>query len=196
MLRTFVAVKIASTPDLRRIHSCLMELGDRFRPVALDNLHVTLKFLGDTSESQVAEICAVARRVVDGMAAMHVRLRGLGVFPNVRRPSVVWMGLHQPDALCRIAADLDRELAPLGFAPEKRAFQPHLTLLRIKARPPERLFSLLAEEKATDFGIVPIDEVQYLKSELGPRGARYTKLATFTLGNSVKAVRRIEESKG
>jgi 2'-5' RNA ligase len=182
VLRTFVAVKIASTPELRRIRSRLAELGERFRPVALDNLHVTLKFLGDTSQSQVSEICAVARRVGDGVAATHVTLRGLGAFPNVRRPSVVWVGLDQAEVLCRIAADLEQALAPLGFAPENRAFQPHLTLLRIKARPPEELFSLLAQENATDFGVVPIDDMEYLQSELGPRGARYSKLATIALG--------------
>ena len=183
MLRTFIAVKVAPTPDLRRIHSRLVELGDRFRPVALDNLHVTLKFLGDTSESQVPEICAIARHVVDGVAAMHVRLKGLGAFPSVRRPSVVWVGLDEAEALCRIVADLEQALAPLGFALENRAFQPHLTLLRIKARPPEQLFALLAQESATDFGVVPIDKIEYLQSELGPRGARYTELATFALGN-------------
>jgi len=195
VLRTFIAVKITSTPDLRRVHSRLVELGDRFRPVALDNLHVTLKFLGDTSESQVPEIGAAARRVIDGVAATHVRLRGLGAFPNARRPSVVWVGLEQAEVLCRIAADLEQALAPLGFAPENRAFQPHLTLLRIKARPPEQLFALLAQESATDFGVVPIDKIEYLQSELGPRGARYTKLATFALGKSVEGVKKVEESK-
>ncbi len=189
VLRTFFAIKIAPTPDLRRIHSRLGELGDRFQPVGLDNLHVTLKFLGDTLESQVPEICTVAKRIVDGLGATHVRLMGLGAFPNLRRPSVVWVGLDQAEHLCRLAADLDRALAPLGYALESRAFQPHLTLLRIKTRPPEQLFSLLSDEKESEFGLVPIDEVEYLQSELG---ARYTKLATFTLRKTVEGV---EESK-
>jgi len=191
MLRTFIAVKIAQTAGLRQLHARLSELGDRFRPVAVDGLHVTLKFFGDTSESQVSEICAVAKRVVESQAATHVRLKGLGAFPNPRRPSVVWVGLDQSELLSRIAADLDRELVPLGFARESRAFQPHLTLLRIKSRPPDQLFSLLADEAETDFGIVPIDDVEYLQSELGPRGSRYTRLATFRLAH-----RDVEESKG
>src|SRR5262245_757214 len=85
VLRTFMAVRIAPTPDLRRLHARLLELGDRFRPVSLDNLHVTLKFLGDTNESQVPEICTVARRIADSAQAMHVRLKGVGAFPNPRR---------------------------------------------------------------------------------------------------------------
>jgi len=105
----------------------------------------------------------------------------VGAFPNVRRPSVLWVGLQNSETLGRIAADLNRELAPLGFAPEERAFQPHLTLLRIRTRPPDDFFALLSEEATTDFGTVPIDEVEYLQSELTPRGSRYTRLATFSL---------------
>jgi RNA 2',3'-cyclic 3'-phosphodiesterase len=181
MLRTFFAVKIDPTPGLRRLHARLSALGDRFRPVALDNLHVTLKFLGDISESQVPEICSVSKRVVDGRAAIHVRLSGLGAFPGARRPSVVWVGLAGAETLHEIAADLDRALSPLGFVPEARSFQPHLTLLRVKSRPPEELFSLLAEESGADFGMVPIEAIEFLQSELTPRGSRYTKLATFAL---------------
>jgi len=181
VLRTFISVKIAPTPDLRRLHSRLLDLGDRFRPVALDNLHVTLKFLGDTMDAQVPEICTMIRRVADSAPAMHVRLLGVGAFPNARRPSVLWVGLHQAEPLCGMAAELDNALAPLGFAPESRGFQPHLTLLRIKSRPPDEVFSLLSDEAHTEFGLVAIDDVEYLQSEPGPRGSRYTKLATFAL---------------
>ncbi len=181
MLRTFIAVKIAQTIELRRLHARLGRLGERFRPVALDNLHVTLKFLGDTTPAQVPEICAVAKRVVEGRPAMLLTLAGVGAFPNARRPSVVWVGLQHSETLGRIAGELDRELASLGFAREERAFQPHLTLLRIRTRPPEDLFVLLAEEATAGFGAVPIDEVEYLQSELTPNGSRYTRLATFPL---------------
>jgi 2'-5' RNA ligase len=193
LLRTFFAVQIQQTPGLRRFHARLSALGDRFRPVALDHLHVTVKFLGDTSPSQVPEICAAAKHVVEGRAAIHARLAGLGAFPNTRRPSVVWAGLAGAETLHEIARDLDRTLSPLGFVPEARPFQPHLTLLRVKSRPPEELFALLTEESGTEFGMVPIEEIQFLQSELTPRGSRYTKLATFAFGAA--PVERIEESK-
>jgi 2'-5' RNA ligase len=194
MLRTFIAVKIAQTAELRRLHARLSQLGDRFRPVALDNLHVTLKFLGDTSAAQVPEIAAIAKRVVECRPAMLVTLSGVGAFPNARRPSVVWVGLEDSAILGRIAEDLERELAPLGFAPEERAFQPHLTLLRIRSRPPDDLFAMLSEEATAAFGAVPIDEVEYVQSELTPRGSRYTRLATFSLAS--KGVHGVEDSKG
>jgi 2'-5' RNA ligase len=194
MLRTFIAVKIAETVELRRLHARLAQLGDRFRPVALDNLHVTLKFLGDTSSAQVPEVAAIAKRVVEDRPAMLVRLSGVGAFPNARRPSVVWVGLQDSETLGKIAGDLNRELALLGFAPEERAFQPHLTLLRIRTRPPDDLFALLTEEATAEYGTVLIDAVEYLQSELTPLGSRYSRLATFQLGGS--GVKGVEESKG
>jgi 2'-5' RNA ligase len=193
VLRTFFAIKVEQTPGLRRLHARLSALGDRFRPLALDNLHITLKFLGDTPEAQVSEICAVAKPVVEGRAAMHIRLSGLGAFPNARRPSIVWVGLAGGETLGEIAGDLDRGLVPLGFVPEARPFQPHLTLLRVKSRPPDELFSLLSEESGADFGMIPVKEIEFLRSELTPRGSRYTKLATFALAPA--AVDGVEESK-
>jgi len=183
MLRTFIAVKIAPTPGLRRLHARLSEMSDRFRPVALGNLHVTLKFLGDTSEEQVPVVSTVLKRIVESRTAFHAELCGVGAFPNERRPSVIWVGLDQVETLCRIADDLDHELAALGFVPEDRAFQPHLTLLRIKSRPSEALLELLAEESQADYGMTPIDKVEFLQSELTRNGARYSTLATFALAS-------------
>jgi len=182
MIRTFIAAKIAPTHGLRRLHKALSELGDRFQPVALAGLHVTLKFLGDTPASQVPEICSLAKAIVERQAVMHVELSGLGAFPDERRPSVVWVGLDQAEPLSQIADDLDRELGPLGFAPEGRAFQPHLTLLRVKSRPPEALLALLSDEADTKFGAVAIETVEFLQSERTRSGSRYTTLATFRLG--------------
>jgi 2'-5' RNA ligase len=181
-MRTFIAVNLAPTPALRRLHERLAGLGDRFTPVALTNLHITLKFLGETAKEQVPEVCTALARAAAAESTARCRLLGLGAFPDARRPTVVWVGLDQGETLVRLAARLDRDLAPLGFAPEARAFQPHLTLLRVKSRPPEELFTLLADEAQTDFGIVELSKVSFFESELTPRGSRYTALANCALG--------------
>lgn len=181
-MRTFIAVKITQTPELRRIHSRLAELGDRFRPVSLGNLHLTLKFLGETKASQLSEINSMVQHVAQGHPARHVQLVGLGAFPHASRPSVVWVGFHHAETLGQMAAELERELVPLGFSPEGRDFQPHLTLLRVKSRPPEALFSLLAAEARTDFGMVEISHLELIESELTRGGSRYTTLAKYALG--------------
>jgi 2'-5' RNA ligase len=184
MLRTFIAVKIPQMPELRRLHSQLADLGDRFRPVSLSNLHVTLKFLGDVAESQISAIAAAVERVVNARPKFVVRLIGLGAFPSDRRPSVVWAGFKQAAPLCQMATELDGALVPLGFAPEVRQFQPHLTLLRVKSRPPEALFGLLTAEAETDFGMIEISHVELVESELTRGGSRYTTLAKCALSAS------------
>src|SRR5262245_9030595 len=108
MLRTFFALSIAPTPGLRRLQARLRECGERLRPVALDSLHVTLKFLGDTSEEAVPQICSAVKPVLHAMTAASVKLSGLGAFPNARRPSVVWVGLEQAERLVQIAGALDQ----------------------------------------------------------------------------------------
>jgi 2'-5' RNA ligase len=181
-MRTFIGVKLSPTPALRRLHDRLAGLGDRFTPVSLSNLHVTLKFLGETTPAQVPEIGTVLARIVAGESPTHFQLLGVGAFPNERRPTVVWVGLDRADALQRIAARLEADLVPLGFAPEGRAFQPHLTLLRVKLRPPDALFTILADEVQNDFGMVELAKVSLFESELTRSGSRYTALATYTLG--------------
>jgi 2'-5' RNA ligase len=181
VLRTFIAADVASTPALLRLLDRLQELGDRFRPVKPDDLHVTLKFLGDTSESDIGVVGAVVKRVIESRAAFHVRLAGVGTFPNAHRPAVVWVGLDPAESLRQIAGVLDNDLSGLGFPSEQRLFIPHLTLLRVKMHPPEALYSLLAEESQSDFGMVEISRVHLYRSELTRSGPRYTQLETAVL---------------
>ena len=181
MPRTFIAVDIQPTRALLDLIGQLQQLGNRFRTVAVDQLHVTLKFLGETSDSQIAPIEAIVKRIVESRLAFHATLSGLGAFPYARRPAVVWVGLDPAEPLRQIAAELDRELSGLGFQPEERPLSPHLTLLRVKVRPPESLLSLLAEESHTDFGAVEISRVNFYQSELSRTGSRYTRLATAVM---------------
>jgi 2'-5' RNA ligase len=183
-MRTFIAAPIEQTPALRRLHKGLTELGDRFRPVALGTLHVTLKFLGETAQMQLAEICTITKRVVEKQPRLFGKLAGLGAFPNAGRPAVIWVGIEEAQPLCQIASVLDHELSKLGFAAEGKAFQPHVTLLRVKSRPPEVLATILAEEADTDFGSCRIDKIELMQSEPSRTGSRYTTLATFRMSGA------------
>ncbi|MGQ0637553.1 MAG: RNA 2',3'-cyclic phosphodiesterase [Planctomycetaceae bacterium] len=182
MPRTFIAARISETRELRSLHRRLAQLSGPVRALPTGNLHVTLKFLGDTPEASVAEVTsALHRAALAGMASLAT-LRGMGAFPSVDRPSAVWVGLCDMGLLARLAAEIDRELAPLGFPPETRAFQPHVTVLRVNGRPPPTLFALLNELKSADFGSIEIDAIDFLQSELRPGGSRYTALAKAPLG--------------
>lgn len=181
MLRTFIAVKINPTPALCAFLTRLAKLEGGLKPVAPDKLHVTLKFLGDTDEKLLTEIKAVLQNAVVQQPACEAKLVGVGAFPSTHRPSVLWVGLDDGGALARIAGTLDKNLKSLGFPREQRPFQPHLTLLRLRSRPPEALFSLMTELAIVDFGTTRIESVELFESTLLPSGAKYTVLESVRL---------------
>lgn len=180
-LRAFIAVSFSATPELRTLLTALHDMGSEIRPVSATQLHITLKFLGDMRPSLVPEVIEVLQRSARGVSELSLNLRGLGAFPNDKRPEVVWVGLAECPPLAGIAASLERDLAPLGFTPERRPFHPHLTITRLKRRPPDALFELLTGLRETDFGSVAISSVELFQSELLRDGARHSLLAAAPL---------------
>jgi RNA 2',3'-cyclic 3'-phosphodiesterase len=180
-IRTFIGVPIPATPQLREALRRMDRFGRAVKPIAPDNLHITLKFLGDTRRTQVDEIANIVRLAAAGIPSQEIELVGLGAFPKVVRPSVAWVGIRPEDQLKEIAAELDRLLEPLGFAPESRAFHPHLTLAYVKG-PASGLPEMIVEGGETHFGQTTVSGVDLYQSELTPAGSRYTSLAKAVLG--------------
>jgi len=180
-IRTFIAVKISVARELRRVLNRLASYGSPVRSVSADNVHVTLKFLGDTEASLTTAIEEQMRSVVNHCPAFSMHLVGLGAFPHAGRPSVVWAGLQNAEPLTQIAADLEHQLQALGFAKDQRPFRPHVTLARIKRKPPDDLKTLLHTHESTDFGQTRVDSVELLQSDLQREGPRYTVLASAAL---------------
>ena len=145
--------------------------------IAPSNLHVTLKFLGQVEPERAAPLGDALRAAVAAEPAFDVAVRGLGAFPSPMRPRVLWAGLDDPKrALATLAERVDVCCAELGFARESRAFAAHVTLGRV--REPRRQPALAtALARGNDFGAVRVDRVSLMRSELSPRGARYSELA-------------------
>jgi RNA 2',3'-cyclic 3'-phosphodiesterase len=181
-LRTFVAVRIPAPVALRPVLRELSEMGRAVKAVSADHLHVTLKFLGETDADLVPEIGSIMSAAAAAQKRCELSLAGLGVFPHAQRPNVVWAGIEGGQTLQALAAELESELEPLGYAREDRPFVPHLTLARIKAKPPQSLHDLLKRHQKTQFGTASIASVEFFRSDLGPDGPKYTELATAPLG--------------
>lgn len=181
-IRCFIAIKIPRLDPLRRVLKELAAMGRALKTVDPDNLHVTLKFLGNTDLNLVPDVRALLERAAEARGSCVLTVTGLGAFPHAQRPNVVWAGLEGAQTLAALAADLETGLERHGFARESRPFVPHLTLARVKARPPEILQDLLSRHAKTRFGTATIDHVELIRSEPGPDGSRYTLLATSPLG--------------
>jgi 2'-5' RNA ligase len=153
--------------------------------VAVENFHVTLKFLGEIDEARVAPVIEAFTAAVARHAPFTIDVGGLGAFPSATRARVLWAGIGAgAGALGALAATVETALAAIGFPREERAFSPHITLGRV--RDPRRLPALaeaLAAGAAARFGQVKVDEVALMRSDLSPRGARYTPLAGCRLSS-------------
>ena len=167
----------------------LAELLRRLRPAArirwspLGNLHVTTKFIGEFPEERLDELKA-ALGGLPGRAAVAVRLRGVGFYPNAHSANIFWCGIEAP-GLAELAADTDSAAATLGISREKRAFSPHLTLARIKQPAElEPLRQAISALSTLEFGVFGAGSFFLYRSTLAPAGSVYTKLAEFPLTKS------------
>ncbi|NYZ77042.1 RNA 2',3'-cyclic phosphodiesterase [Candidatus Micrarchaeota archaeon] len=175
MKRLFVAVELPE--ELRnRIHSLAGELPqDAVKAVEKENIHLTLKFLGDTPESKVAEIIERLEGVSSG--PFRCAVSGAGVFPNPDYIRVVWVGLHCEE-MPKLAAEVERALEGIGKK-EERGFSPHITIARVRKKIDVSAF--LAKHASENFGGFGASEFVLIGSELGREGPTYTAIKRFSL---------------
>ena len=152
--------------------------------VAIENLHLTLKFLGGVEAARLGDVLAALRQAAAGAVPFELAIRGLGAFPSVTRPRVIWAGVVEgAAAVAELAARVDVALAGLGFPRETRPFAGHVTLGRVRApRRDTGLAEALGPAATRDFGRVRVARLSLMRSDLAPRGARYTELGGAPLG--------------
>jgi len=150
------------------------------------SIHLTLKFLGNISVDSISDITAAMEKAAQGIPPFHLEVKDLGVFPNLRRVQVVWVGISgQVDRLSRLQQNIESNLAPLGFAPESRPFTPHLTLARVRDRasPDERqeFGQLIVNAKFEAVFTFEVEAVSLMKSQLTREGAIYSRISSVKL---------------
>jgi 2'-5' RNA ligase len=181
MLRAFVAVEMPGPvrKALEEVQSGLKQLNIRARWVRPENIHLTLKFLGNIPAGHVPSIGDVLRVVAQAHGRFSLAAAGVGVFPDIRRPKVIWVGLtSRPEALTPLQQDLDGRLAALGFPREEKPFRGHLTIGRFRAEGlPGPVADAVKRYAAATFGTFAVEEIVLLKSDLRPEGPLYAPLA-------------------
>jgi len=190
LLRAFIAVEIPS-----EIHKAIEKvtaplrgaLGSSLvRWVPTDNVHLTLKFLGDISPANVEMLSQMLSVEAGQHTAFEIQFGRLGVFPNPRRPRVIWIGIQAPAGLEALQRGIEAATAKLGYPVEKRPFSPHLTIGRIKQKAGssgiQKVRTAIEETKIGSLGSTAVTAVHLFKSDLKPTGAVYTKLHSAPLG--------------
>jgi len=144
-----------------------------------ENLHITLKFIGHVGNEKLSPIQSVLSSI-HAAQPIELHFRGMGFFPNERRPRAFWCGVAGSPNLAELAADIDRALAPLGIEAETRPFTPHLTLARFKSDEGVREMVYAANDmKSTDFGAATETNFHLYESLLKSTGAQYNRIASF-----------------
>ena len=152
--------------------------GDKVRWTRPENVHLTLKFLGDIREEALNDLCAALEETCGHHAPFDVGLTGLGAFPSERRARILWAGVGGgSERLCSLATDVDAAFAPLGFEREGRRYVPHLTLGRVRGRPAS--FELSRASVNLSFRA---RRAELVESTLTEEGAVYRTVEAFALG--------------
>jgi RNA 2',3'-cyclic 3'-phosphodiesterase len=167
----------------RRLRSSDADSGLRWVP--REQLHYTIKFLGEVDASRIRDCESAGREAAERASPFDLALQGLGGFPGSRSPRVIWLGASTGAAqLPSLAAGLDEALAQRGFAPEPRPFTPHLTLARVKGPAAERLASRLVTGTPTAIvATTRVSTMLLMQSHLSPQGARYSVVASLELAH-------------
>ena len=185
-MRLFVALEVPE--EVRRALAAFIE---RVRTVArgsrwvrAEGLHVTLKFIGEMPSEKVPDLQKELAHV-HLSAAVDVRIRGGGFFPNERHPRIFWIGVEASPNLAELAGAVDANTKKLGVAPENRAYSPHVTLARFKSDDGlPQLRDAIRGLGPLEFGEMRATEFHLIRSELQPGGSRYTRLASFSFAGN------------
>ena len=189
LMRCFLAIDL---PSALKDAICSATIGARralgpdiVRWIPPQNIHLTLKFLGDTAATSLEHIRSALEAEVPHFKHFNLGLNGLGAFPNAKRPRVLWIGLEAPAALISLQHELDMATSRLGYASEERGFSPHLTIGRV--RPNVSTAGVLSIRQVLEgapvgwLGTLPVGAVHLYKSELLPAGSVYTRLHTVQM---------------
>jgi RNA 2',3'-cyclic 3'-phosphodiesterase len=178
MIRTFIAVDVSPEVKSRAtevVDQC-RRLGIEAKWVAVENMHITLQFLGNVRENELPGICRRVERAIRQFPAFDVMCERLGAFPNPERPRVLWMGMSQGrEELIRLQHQVEETMRPLGFRGEARRFEPHLTLGRLHAEVSgsAEVADFIARNQDLATASFDVSEVVVYSSERAPGGPRY-----------------------
>lgn len=181
-IRSFLAFDMENDTVLNRlaaVQNLLVQTGADLKLVEPRNIHITVRFLGDITPNMAEKIFEEMKKIQ--FAPFNVCISGLGAFPDLRYPRVVWAGMTEgADQAKNVFSQLEPRLRGLGFTPDSKGFSPHLTIARVKSgKNKAQLAEFVTKNASYDFGSVKAECLRLKKSELTPKGPIYSTLKEF-----------------
>jgi 2'-5' RNA ligase len=181
-MRSFIAFDLQDEVVLNRlflIQQLLIKTGADLKLVETQNIHVTVRFLGEISQSTMEKVFEAMKKVK--FTPFNIQIRGLGAFPSLNYPRVVWAGMTEGvEQLKNIFSQLEPQMRALGFEPDTHGFSPHLTIARVRSGAnKQRLAEVVSKETDYDFGPIKANCLRLKKSQLSPKGPTYSTVKEF-----------------
>lgn len=177
-IRTFISVDIPMTDEIEQLLEELKGVPN-VRPVPEGQIHITLKFLGDTYPDKVEKLCRALRTSLSGTPSFDLSLKGIGAFPSIRDPRVIWVGFEDSSELLSLASIVDETVSMLKLKCDDKRFSPHMTVGRVNGR--TDIASLVASDTDKVFCSFRCTHVNIMRSELTPKGARHSVIERIDL---------------
>jgi 2'-5' RNA ligase len=189
LMRTFIAIDFP--PEIiQKIEKIIAYFktqtqDDTLKWVTANNLHLTIKFLGEIPDEKLDQVKAILTDSLRNQSVFNIKIEGLGMYPNEHNPRVIWLGITAEEALIDLHQTLDSALEAVDIKREKREFSPHLTIARVRRRTKrskiKEIGETLSQFKVDSLGNIKVKEVILYQSELTPKGPIYTPLMTESL---------------
>jgi len=181
-IRSFLAFDMESDPVLNRLKAAqalLVQTGADLKLVEPQNIHITVRFLGDITPDTAEKIFEEMKKIQ--FTPFNVQISGLGVFPDLHYPRVVWAGMTEgADQLKNVFTQLEPRLQGLGFTPDPKGFSPHLTIARVRSGTNKTQLAEFINKNANyDFGAIKAECLRLKKSDLTPKGPIYSTIKEF-----------------
>lgn len=179
LIRSFIAVEIEDPAVLKKlieVRNRFVATGAELKPVEDENIHLTLRFLGEIPEETVKKVAEILEKL--NKPGFKIRVAGVGAFPTPHNPRVIWAGVSEgAENIVEIYRAIEKEVRKLGIPAEREEFVPHITLARVKGRRGlASVTRLILELEKHDFGETPVTRICLKKSVLTPRGPIYSDL--------------------
>ncbi len=185
MKRLFTAIKVTPSEEFLGIYFRLKKSlhQDKIKWVDIDNIHITLKFFGETPVEKINDICDALENSVYDHEPFELSLRDVGIFGSSYKPRVIWLGIDESEELQGLAMDMKHELQLIGYEPDRQNFVPHLTIARIKYIENKKFFQKVIDENKSGFiQKIPVEEIVLFESILHRTGPEYVVVERFILG--------------
>jgi 2'-5' RNA ligase len=178
-IRSFISIDLDDEKVLSQVESIissLLSLGGDLKPVERENIHLTLKFLGNVSSAKLDEIRSALAQVT--FPPFSLEIKGAGAFPNLKHMNVIWVGIEEGWSQVELIFEqTEKLLHQLGFSRETRPFSPHITVARVKSgRKRDEIAAFLGHLTEESFGFFPVESVRLKQSVLSPSGPKYSTL--------------------